>query len=161
MEELEERDNSYIDERMVEQQIVHNIKKFIMAFGTDFTFVGNQYHLEKFGIEQFPDLLFYNRELQALVCVELKMGDFKPIYLGQLSAYLRILDTEVKKPHENPSIGIVLCKTAHKAFVEFLLDSYNSPMGVATYKTPEDIKRLLPSEEQLTQLLNESESPQE
>lgn len=90
-----------------------------------------------------------------------KMGDFKPIYLGQLSAYLRILDTEVKKPHENPSIGIVLCKTAHKAFVEFLLDGYNSPMGVATYKTPEDIKRLLPSEEQLTQLLNESESPQE
>lgn len=161
MEELEERDNSYIDERMVEQQIVHNIKKFIMTFGTDFTFVGNQYHLEKFEIEQFPDLLFYNRELQALVCVELKMGDFKPIYLGQLSAYLRILDTEIKKPHENPSIGIVLCKTAHKAFVEFLLDGYNSPMGVATYKTPEDIKRLLPSEEQLTQLLNESESPQE
>jgi len=161
MEELEERDNSYIDERMVEQQIVHNIKKFIMTFGTDFTFVGNQYHLEKLGIEQFPDLLFYNRELQALVCVELKMGDFKPIYLGQLSAYLRILDTEVKKPHETPSIGIVLCKTAHKAFVEFLLDGYNSPMGVATYKTPEDIKRLLPSEEQLTQLLNESESPQE
>lgn len=70
-----------------------------------------------------------------------------------------ILDSEVKKPHENPSIGIVLCKTAHKAFVEFLLDGYNSPMGVAIYKTPEDIKRLLPSEEELTQLLNESESP--
>ena len=158
MEELGEYDKAYIDERIVEQQIVHNVKKFIMTFGSDFTFVGNQYHLEKFGVEQFPDLLFFNRELQALVCVELKLGDFKPIYLGQLSAYLRVLDSEVRKPHENPSIGIVLCKSAHKSFVEFLLDGYNSPMGVATYKTQEDIKRLLPSEEELRKVLNDSDS---
>ena len=158
MEELGEYDKAYIDERIVEQQIVHNVKKFIMTFGSDFTFVGNQYHLEKFGVEQFPDLLFFNRESQALVCVELKLGDFKPIYLGQLSAYLRVLDSEVRKPHENPSIGIVLCKSAHKSFVEFLLDGYSSPMGVATYKTQEDIKRLLPSEEELRKVLNDSDS---
>ena len=154
IEELGARDSQDVDERIVEQRIVQNVKNFIMTFGTDFTFVGNQYHLEKFGIEQFPDLLFFNRELSALVCVELKFGDFKPSYLGQLSAYLRILDSEVKKPHENPSIGIVLCKSANKAFVEFLIQGYENPMGVATYKTREDIIKLLPTEEQLQELLD-------
>jgi len=96
------------DERVIEQSIINNVKNFIMTFGRDFTFVGNQYHLEKFGIEQFPDLLFFNRELSALVCVELKDGPFKTAYLGQLAGYLRILDDEVRKPNENPSIGIIL-----------------------------------------------------
>ncbi|MGG6548897.1 UNVERIFIED_CONTAM: DUF1016 domain-containing protein, partial [Prevotella sp. 15_C9] len=85
-------------------------KRFIMTFGRDFAFIGNQYHLEVYGVEHFPDLLFFNRELNAMVCVELKTGSFKPGYLGQLMAYLRILDDHVKKPHENPTIGIVLCK---------------------------------------------------
>ena len=76
---------------MIEQGIIQNVKEFIMTFGKDFTFVGNQYHLEKYGVEEFPDLLFFNRELAALVCVELKDGPFKPGYLGQLAAYLRIL----------------------------------------------------------------------
>lgn len=155
MEELNAREKD-IDERVVEQQIVQNIKDFIMTFGKDFTFVGNQYHLEKFGVEQFPDLLFYNREIAALVVVELKIGAFKPGYLGQLAAYLRILDDEVRKPFENPSIGIVLCKDANKAFVEYLIQGYDKPMGVATYKTADDIKRLLPSEEQLKGLLTDN-----
>ena len=157
MEELNARSSADIDERVLEQQIIHNIKNFIMAFGKDFTFVGNQYHLEKYGEEQFPDLLFFNRELAALVCIELKMGEFKPAYLGQLSAYLRILDSEVKKPHENPSIGIVLCKNANKPFVEFLIQGYENPMGVATYKTADEIKKLLPSEEELQKLLIDNE----
>ena len=80
------------DERVIEQRIVQNVKEFIMTFGKDFTFVGNQYHLEKFGVEEFPDLLFFNRELAALVCVELKDGPFRTSYLGQLAGYLRILD---------------------------------------------------------------------
>ena len=84
------------DERVIEQSIINNVKNFIMTFGRDFTFVGNQYHLEKFGVEQFPDLLFFNRELSALVCVELKNGPFKTSYLGQLAGYLRILDDEQK-----------------------------------------------------------------
>ena len=155
MEELDARSKEDVDERVLEQKIVQHVKDFIMTFGSDFTFVGNQYHLEKFGVEQFPDLLFYNRELMALVCVELKFGDFKPAYLGQLSAYLRILDSEVKKPFENPSIGIVLCKNANKSFVEFLIQGYDNSMGVATYKTKEDIRRVLPSEEDLQHLLSQ------
>ncbi len=157
MEEIGARNAMDVDERMVEQHIVHNIMDFIMTFGRDFTFVGNQYHLEKFGVEQFPDLLFFNRELSCLVCVELKIGDFKPSYLGQLSAYLRILDSEVKKPNENPSIGIILCKSANKPFVEFLIQGYDNPMGVATYRTQDEIRRLLPSEEELLKLLEDGE----
>ncbi len=145
------------DERMIEQRIVQNVKEFIMTFGKDFTFVGNQYHLEKFGVEEFPDLLFFNRELAALVCVELKDGPFRTSYLGQLAGYLRILDDEVRKPNENPSIGIILCKSANKKFVEYVIQDYNKPMGVATYKTTADmderLKRLLPPVEELEKLL--------
>ena len=92
--------------------------------------------------------------MAALVVVELKRGDFKPAYLGQLSAYLRILDSEVKKPFENPSIGIILCKNADKSFVEFLIQGYDNPMGVATYKTAEDVKKVLPSEEDLRRVMD-------
>ena len=155
VEELGVRDKADIDERVVEKAIINNVKNFIMTFGRDFAFVGNQYHLEKFGHDEYPDLLFYNRELAALVAVELKQGAFKPAYLGQLSAYLRILDSEVKKPFENPTIGIVLCKEADKTFVEFLIQGYDNPMGVATYKTAEDVRKALPSEDDLRRVLNE------
>ncbi len=145
------------NERVIEQRIVQNVKEFIMTFGKDFTFVGNQYHLEKFGVEEFPDLLFFNRELAALVCVELKDGPFRTSYLGQLAGYLRILDDEVRKPNENPSIGIILCKSANKKFVEYVIQDYDKPMGVATYKTTADmderLKRLLPPVEELEKLL--------
>ena len=145
------------DERLIEQSIIQNIKEFIMTFGKDFTFVGNQYHLEKFGVEEFPDLLFFNRELAALVCVELKDGPFKTSYLGQLAGYLRILDDEVRKPNENPSIGIILCKSANKKFVEYVIQDYDKPMGVATYRTTaqmdERLKKLLPPVEELEKLL--------
>jgi predicted nuclease of restriction endonuclease-like (RecB) superfamily len=145
------------DERMIEQRIVQNVKEFIMTFGKDFTFVGNQYRLEKFGVEEFPDLLFFNRELAALVCVELKDGPFRTSYLGQLAGYLRILDDEVRKPNENPSIGIILCKSANKKFIEYVIQDYDKPMGVATYKTTADmderLKRLLPPVEELEKLL--------
>ena len=155
VEELGVRDKADIDERVVEKAIVNNVKNFIMTFGRDFAFVGNQYHLEKFGHDEYPDLLFYNRELMALVAVELKQGAFKPAYLGQLSAYLRILDSEVKKPFENPSIGIVLCKEADKTFVEFLIQGYDNPMGVAIYKSAEDVRKVLPSEEDLRKAMEE------
>lgn len=157
VEEIGERDLQDIDERVVEQQIVHNIKKFIMTFGRDFTFVGNQYHLEIYSEEFFPDLLFFNRELNALVVVELKSGKFKSSYLAQLMTYLRILDDKVKKPHENPSIGIVLCKEANRSFVEYVMQDYDKPMGVATYTTtkemPEMLKDTLPDMDELKKLL--------
>ena len=142
-----------VDERLVEQRIVHNIKRFIMTLGRDFTFVGNQYHLEIYGEEMWSDLLFFNRELNALVAIELKIGKFKPIYLGQLYAYLQVLDDKVRKPHENPSIGIVLCKSANQAYAEYAVRDYNKPMGVATYKTisdmPVEMQKTLPDIEEL------------
>ena len=158
VEQLNVRDKSDVDEKIVEQEIIHNVKNFIMMFGHDFTFVGNQYHLEKFGENEFIDLLFYNRELACLVAVELKKGKFKPSYLGQLQSYLQILDTDIRKPNENPSIGIILCREANKAYVEFVIQKYDSPMGVATYKTaadmPEELRKALPDEEQLKELLS-------
>lgn len=157
VEEIGERESIDVDERVVEQQIVHNIKNFIMTFGRDFSFIGNQYHLEVYGVEHFPDLLFFNRELCAMVVVELKTGDFKTSYLGQLMTYLRILDDHVKKPHENPSIGIVLCKSANKEYVEYVIQDYQKPMGVATYSTsadmPERLRKALPDIEELKKLL--------
>ena len=156
-EEIGIRDIADIDERVVEKEIIHNIKKFIMTFGRDFAFVGNQYHLEAFSEDFFPDLLFFNRELNCLVVVELKTGDFKPGYLAQLMTYLRILDDKVKKPHENPSIGIVLCKNANKDFVEYVIQDYAKPMGVATYRLsedmPEKLREALPDVEDLKKLL--------
>ena len=155
-EELFVRDKDR-DERVIEMSIVQNVKEFIMTFGKDFTFVGNQYHLDKFGVEEFPDLLFYNRELASLVCVELKDGPFKTSYLGQLAGYLRILDDEVRKPNENPSIGLILCRSANKKFVEYIIQDYDKPMGVATYETTanmeERLKCQLPPVEELQKLL--------
>lgn len=156
-EEIGIRDIQDIDERVVEKEIIHNIKKFIMTFGRDFAFVGNQYHLEAFSEDFFPDLLFFNRELNCLVVIELKTGNFKPGYLAQLMTYLRILDDKVKKPHENPSIGIVLCKNANKDFVEYVIQDYAKPMGVATYRIseemPEKLREALPDMEELKKLL--------
>ena len=162
-EEIGERDRQDIDERVVEQRIVQNIKNFIMTFGKDFSFIGNQYHLEVYGVEFFPDLLFFNRELNSLVVVELKLGEFKPAYLAQLTTYLQILDDHVRKPHENPSIGIVLCKSANKDFVEYVIQKYTSPMGVATYKTaadmPEDLRKALPDIEDLKKIISDEAVP--
>lgn len=150
-----------VDERLVEQRIVHNIKRFIMTLGRDFTFVGNQYHLEIYGEEMWSDLLFFNRELNALVAIELKIGKFKPAYLGQLQAYLQVLDDKVRKPHENPSIGIVLCKSANQAYAEYAVRDYNKPMGVATYKTisdmPKEMQYTLPDIEDLKRLMSDDE----
>ena len=159
VEELGARDGADVDERVVEQGIIHNIKNFIIEFGRDFAFVGNQYHLEAFGEDQYIDLLFFNRELNCLVAVELKAGPFKTAYLGQLSGYLSVLDGYVKKPHENDSIGIVLCKDANRAFVDFVVRDFDKPMGVATYKMtqdmPQKLRDALPPIEGLKALLEE------
>ena len=148
VEEIGERDAADVDERVVENAIIHNVKNFIMTFGKDFAFVGDQYHLEAFNEEFFSDLLFFNRELNCLVVVELKRGEFKPAYLGQLSAYLRIVDDKIKKPHENRTIGIVLCKSMNKQFAEYVIQDYDKPMGITTYKSlsemPEDMQKVLP-----------------
>lgn len=157
VEEIGERDAADIDERVVENAIIHNVKNFIMTFGKDFAFVGDQYHLEAFSEEFFSDLLFFNRELNCLVVVELKRGDFKPAYLGQLSAYLRIVDDKIKKPHENRTIGIVLCKSMNKQFAEYVIQDYDKPMGVTTYKSlsemPEEMQKVLPDLDDIKKIM--------
>lgn len=154
VEELGERDPQDIDERVIENSIVANVKNFILTFGKDFTFMGNQVHIDKFGHDHYVDLLFFNRELQSLVVFELKKGEFKPAYLGQLAAYIRMLNDDERKPHENPTIGIVLCCDADKTYVEYLLQDYNQPMGVATYQVmPEKLKKVLPPEDEMKKLL--------
>ena len=157
VEELGARDIEEVDETVVEQKIVDNVKKFIQRFGNDFLFVGNQYTITVHGHEHRIDLLFFNRDLNCLVAFELKTGKFKQSYLGTLNGYLRLLDDYVRKPHENPSIGIILCKSADKAYVEYMIQDYEKPMGVATYKTatdmPEHIRKALPNQEDLMYLM--------
>ncbi len=156
VEELDEQEED-LDEKIVEKSIVANVKKFIMTFGQDFSFIGNQYRVEVAGEEMFIDLLFFNRELNSLVAVELKSGKFRSSYLGQLNTYLSALDSYVRKPHENPSIGIILCREMNQTFVEFAVRDYNKPMGVATYRTskdmPERLRNALPDIEDLKKLL--------
>jgi predicted nuclease of restriction endonuclease-like (RecB) superfamily len=160
VEEIGIRDSIDVDERVVEREIVNKVKNFIMTIGRDFAFIGNQQLLEVYGVEHFPDLLFFNRELNAMVVIELKMGEFKTSYLGQLMGYLTILDDKIRKPHENPSIGIILCKSANREYVEFMIRDYSKPMGVATYKTaddmPENIRKALPDIDALKHLMSDN-----
>jgi len=142
-----------MDERVLEKEIVLNIKKFLMTLGTGFTFVGNQYRIKIAEDEYFIDLLFYHRGLQALVAFELKTGKFKPEYIGKMNFYLSALDDLVKQPHENASIGIILCKEKNDKKVEYSFRDFSKPLGVATYRTsetlPPELQKALPDAETL------------
>lgn len=161
VEELNSRDIDDVDEKVLENAIVHNIKNFILTFGEGFAFIRNQYHLSVYGEDRYVDLLFYNRNLNSLIAVELKRGGFKDAYLGQMTSYLAILDETEKKEHENPSIGIILCKDMNKAYVDLVVRRSSSPIGVATYKTsndiPSDIRKALPDIDELRKLLESSD----
>ena len=139
----------------LEQAIIKNIRAFLMEFGTDFSSIGNQYRLEVDGKEYFIDLLLYNRRLQAMIAIELKIGEFQPEYKGKMEFYLNILNDTVKLPHENPAIGIIICKSKSRMIVEYALKSSNMPIGVATYslssELPEAYKKLLPTSEEIAQ----------
>lgn len=146
------------DERLLEHTIIANIKQFILSFGNKFCFMGNQYRLVVAEEEFFIDLLFFNRELHCLVAIELKRGAFKPSYLGQLNFYLSALDEYVRQEDEAPSIGIILCKEAKRNIVEFAVRDYTKPMGVATYRTrnemPKTWQKALPDFDQMKKLLD-------
>lgn len=145
------------NERLIESEIIRNIKKFLMSMGTDFAFIGNQYRFVFEEKEYFIDLLFYNRKLQSLVAFDLKKGMFKPEYLGKMNFYLSALDELVKLPNENPSIGIILCKEKNNKVVEFSFRDFNKAMGVSIYKTanqlPKKYEGLLPDENILKKLM--------
>ncbi|HUM89250.1 MAG TPA: PDDEXK nuclease domain-containing protein, partial [Prolixibacteraceae bacterium] len=147
------------DERLIENKIVQNIKEFILNLGKGFAFIGNQHKLTLQNREYFTDLLFFNRELQALVAIELKRNEFKPEHAGKLNFYLNLLDKQVRLPHENYSIGIVLCKEKNNVIVEYALQGIDKPMGVATYKTrdelPERYRQILPSPDELIKLIRD------
>lgn len=121
-------------EQDLQQGIVSHLRDFILEFGRDFSFLGQNYRLQVGGSDFYVDLLCYHRELRCLVAIELKIGHFKPEYLGQLAFYLEALDRDIKKPTENPSVGLVLCSSKDDTVVEYALSRTLSPALVAEYQ---------------------------
>ena len=120
-------------ERNFRKAIIENLKNFILEFGKDFTFIGEEYRVQVGGQDFYIDLLFYNRALSCLVPIELKIGKFKPEHIGQINFYLEALDRDVKKPNENPSVGLILCASKDDAVVEYALSRSMSPTLVSDY----------------------------
>jgi predicted nuclease of restriction endonuclease-like (RecB) superfamily len=130
-------------EKDLKRHITQNISKFLLEFGRDYAFMGEEYPIQV-GDQDFAiDLVFYNRTLNCLVAIELKIEKFKPEHLGQLNFYLEALDRDVRKPHENPSIGILLCKGKDDTVVEYALSRSLSPTLIADYQTKLPDKKLL------------------
>ena len=130
-------------ENNLKKAIIGNLKSFILEFGKDFTFIGEEYRVQVGGQDFYIDLLFYNRALSCLVAIELKIGKFKPEHIGQLNFYLETLDRDVKKTNENPSVGVILCATKDDAVVEYALSRSMSPTMVAEYTLKLPDKKLL------------------
>lgn len=124
--------NEY-SEKNLRKAIIKNLKQFILEFGKDFTFIGEEYRVQVGGHDFYIDLLFYNRALSCLVPIELKIGEFKPEHIGQINFYLESLDRDVKKPNENPSVGLILCASKDDAVVEYALSRSLSPTLVSDY----------------------------
>ncbi len=135
--------NQHYSEYGFQKAILENLKEFILEFGKDFLFVEEEYRLQVGQRDYFIDLLFYHRELNCLVAVKLKIGEFKPEYMGKMDFYLGALDKYVKKPHEHPSIGIILCRSKDKNIVEISLNRSTSPTVVSQYETKLIDKELL------------------
>jgi predicted nuclease of restriction endonuclease-like (RecB) superfamily len=131
------------NESDLQKGLIRQMKNFILELGKDFTFVGEEYKIEVGNSDFFIDLLFYHRALQCLVVFELKTSEFKPEYLGQLNFYLEALDRDLKKPNENPSIGVLLCKGNDVEVVEYALSRSLSPTMIAEYKTQLPDKKIL------------------
>lgn len=140
-------------ERDIEQALVRDVTKLLLELGTGFAFLGNQYHLNVGGDDFYIDLLFYNLNLRCYVVIELKTGDFKPEYVGQLNFYLSAVDGILKKEQDNPSIGLLLCKSKNNVVVEYSLKDVSKPIGVSEYKItsnlPDDLEKQLPSVEDI------------
>lgn len=141
----------------LEQALIKNIRSFLVEMGSDFSFMGNQYRLAVGSKEYYIDLLLFHRQLQSLIAIELKIGEFEPEHKGKMEFYLTALNEQVKLPHENDAIGIIICKSKDKTVVEYALKSATQPIGVATYaitsQLPKDYERFLPSEEEIRERL--------
>lgn len=146
-------------ENGLKKAIIGNLKNFILEFGKDFSFIGQEYRIQVGGQDFYIDLLFYNRALSCLVPIELKIGKFKPEHIGQINFYLEALDRDVKKPNENPSVGVILCATKDDAVVEYALSRSMSPTMVADYTLQLPDKKILEDKlREITMLAGESES---
>ena len=140
-------------ERDIEQELVRDVTKLLLELETGFAFLDNQYHLNVGGDDFYIDLLFYNLNLRCYVVIELKTGDFKPEYAGQLNFYLSAVDGILKKEQDNPSIGLLLCKSKNNVVAEYSLKNISKPIGVSEYKItsslPGDLEKQLPSVEDI------------
>ena len=145
-------------EKELENSLIQNLRNFLLEMGHQFTFIGNQFRLEGGGKEYFIDLLLYHRQLQCLVAIELKVGEFLPEYKGKMEFYLSALNDKVRLKHENDSIGIIICKEKNRTIVEYSLKTSQMPIGVATYtltdKLPKDYQNLLPSSKEISDKIN-------
>jgi len=145
-------------EAELEAKIINNIRAFLLEMGGDFTFVGNQHHLNVAGDDYYVDLLLFHRRLRSLVAIELKIGEFKPEYVGKMQFYLTALDETMKLPEENPAIGIIICKSKNRTRVEYTLKSANAPIGIATYSThdnlPENVRASLPTPSEIANIVH-------
>lgn len=144
-------------ERELEKSIISNLEKFLLEINLGFLYVGRQYKLKVGNEEFFIDLLLYHRIIKCFIAIELKIGNFKPEYVGKMSFYLTTLDKQIKRIDENKSIGIIICKDKNRTLVEYSLVDINKPMAVATYKSsselPNEYKKYLPSEIKISELL--------
>ena len=145
-------------EAELEAGIINNIRAFLAEMGGDFSFIGNQYHLNVAEDDYYIDLLLFHRRLRSLVAIELKIGEFKPEYAGKMQFYLTALDETMKLPEENPAIGIIICKSKNRTRVEYTLKATNKPTGVATYSfyesLPEEMQSLLPSPDAIAAIIS-------
>lgn len=144
-------------ESELEDALIQNMRQFLLEMGSDFTFVGNQYRLSVNDKEYRIDLLLYHRKLQSLIAIDLKIGEFEPEHKGKMEFYLSVLNDKIRLPHENPAIGIIICKSKDRTIVEYSLQTASMPIGVATYKTshtlPAEYQSLLPSAKEISQNL--------
>ena len=149
-------------EREIEHALVRHVTEFLLELGAGFAFVGRQVLLDVGGDEFFIDLLFYHLKLRCYLVIELKGGKFKPEHLGQLGFYLTAVDRQVKSEHDNPTIGLLLCKSKNKVVAEYALGDKSQPMGVAEYKLleslPLELQTSLPSIEQIERELGGADS---
>ena len=148
-------------ERDIEQALVRDVTKLLLELGTGFAFLGNQYHLNVGGDDFYIDLLFYNLNLRCYVVIELKTGEFKPEYAGQLNFYLSAVDGILKQEQDNPSIGLLLCKSKNDLVAEYSLKDMSKPIGVSAYQVtsnlPEELGKQLPSIEDIQKRITAQE----
>ena len=148
-------------EREIEEALVKDVTKLLLELGTGFAFLGNQYHLNVGGDDFYIDLLFYNLNLRCYVVIELKTGEFKPEYAGQLNFYLSAVDGILKKEQDNPTVGLLLCKSKNDLVAEYSLKDMSKPIGVSAYqvtsKLPEELEKQLPSVEDIQK--NDKDKP--